>query len=201
MSEEQRKAVLRLIPKKDKNITDLKNWRPISLLNTDYKLLAHALSNRLQKVLSEIISVDQNAYIKGRFIGYNIRTILDVKETNNTSDIKSTIAFLDFEKAFDKLNWSFIDKCLSSFGFGPYLRKWVRVMYTDISSCVINNGYTTKYFKLKCGVRQGCPLSALLFIIAVESLATSIRKNQNIRGIKFDFRLTDPQLADDTTLF
>ena len=75
-------------------------------------------------------------------------------------------------------------------------------MYTDISSCVINNGYTTKYFKLKCGVRQGCPLSALLFIIAVESLATSIRKNQNIRGIKFNDREVKlTQLADDTTLF
>ena len=75
-------------------------------------------------------------------------------------------------------------------------------MYTDISSCVINNGFTTSYFKLKCGVRQGCPLSALLFIMAAETLAISIRKNKNIKGINFnenEVKLT--QLADDTTLF
>ena len=202
MSEEQRRAVLRLIPKKDKNITDLKNWRPISLLNTDYKILAHALSHRLQKVLPEIISKDQNAYMKGRFIGYNIRTILDIIEITNTNKLKTSIAFLDFEKAFDKLNWEFINKCLAAFGFGPNLLKWVKLMYNDISSCVINNGYTSRYFKLKCGIRQGCPLSALLFIIAAESLACSIRRNLNIRGIQIgtnEIKLS--QLADDTTLF
>ena len=178
MSQEQRRAVLRLIPKKDKDITDLKNWRPISLLNTDYKILAHALANRLQKVLPEIISKDQNVYLKGRFIGYNIRTILDVIETCNTDKIKSIIAFLDFEKAFDKLSWSFINKCLNAFGFGMNFCKWVNIMYTNISSCVINNGFTTQYFELKCGIRQGCPLSALLFIIAAETLASTIRKNK-----------------------
>ena len=65
MSEDQRRAVLRLIPKKDKDMTDLKNWRPISLLNTDYKILAQSLAMRLQKVLPEIISKDQNGYLKG----------------------------------------------------------------------------------------------------------------------------------------
>ena len=202
MSEEQRRAVLRLIPKKDKNITELKNWRPISLLNTDYKILAHALSHRLQKVLPEIISKDQNAYMKGRFIGYNIRTILDIIEITNTEKLKTSIAFLDFEKAFDKLNWEFINKCLMSFGFGPNIIKWVTIMYNDISSCVINNGYTSRYFKLKCGIRQGCPLSALLFIIAAETLACSIRKNINIRGIQLGTsEVKVSQLADDTTVF
>ena len=202
MSEEQRRAVLRLIPKKDKDVTELKNWRPISLLNTDYKILAHVLSNRLQHVLPEIISKDQNAYMKGRFIGFNIRTILDIIEITNLTKMETIIAFLDFEKAFDKLNWGFIDKCLSSFGFGATFRKWVSIMYNDISSCVINNGYTTGYFKLKCGIRQGCPLSALLFIIAAETLACSIRKNENIHGVTINSKeIKLSQLADDTTLF
>ena len=175
MSEEQRRAVLRLILKKDKDITDLKNWRPISLLNTDYKILAHVLAGRLQRVLPEIISKDQNAYIKNRFIGYNIRTILDVIETSNSKKLKNIIAFLDFEKALDKLNWTFIQKSIIGFGFGPNLRKWVTIMYTDISSCVINNCHTTQYFNLECGIHQECPISAILFIIAAETLATSIQ--------------------------
>ena len=171
------------------------------MLNTDYKLLAHALANRLQKILPGIISKDQNAYIKQRFIGFNIRTILDAIETTNSNQLKCLIIFLDFEKAFDKLNWSFIDKCLSAFGFGNNFKRWVSTMYTDISSCVINNGFTTPYFKLKCGIRQGCPLSALLFIIAAETLATSIRNNKNIKGITFnDHEVKLTQLADDTTL-
>ena len=202
MSEEQRRAVLRLIPKKDKDITDLKNWRPISLLNTDYKILAHTLAGRLQHVLPEIISKDQNAYIKNRFIGYNIRTILDVIENSNSKHLKNIIAFLDFEKAFDKLNWTFIQKSLTAFGFGPKFMKWVTIMYTNISSCVINNGHTTQYFTLACGIRQGCPLSALLFIIAAETLAISIRKNDNIKGVTFSqHEVKLCQLADDTTLF
>lgn len=177
MSEDQRRAVLRFIPQKDKNITELKNWRPISLLNTDYKLLAQCLAQRLQRVLPDIVSKDQNGYMKGRFIGNNIRTIIDVIEKSNKEKFYTIIAFLDFEKAFDKLNWNFMDMSLAAFGFGIKFRKFVTIMYTDISSCVINNGFTTPYFKLKCGVRQGCPLSALLFIIAVETLVNSIRQN------------------------
>ena len=202
MSQEQRRAVLRLIPKKDKDITELKNWRPISLLNTDYKLLAQCLAQRLQKVLPDIISKDQNGYIKGRFIGNNVRTIMDVIEKSNKERLNTIIAFLDFEKAFDKLNWQFMDRSLAAFGFGVNFRKFVTVMYTDISSCVINNGFTTPYFKLKCGIRQGCPLSALLFIIAAETLVNSMRQNCNIKGFKLNsttIKLT--QLADDTTLF
>jgi hypothetical protein len=77
LSEEQRRAILRLIPKHDKDLVSLKNWRPISLLNTDYKILAQTLAIRLQKILPEIISKNQNGYLEGRFIGINIRTIID----------------------------------------------------------------------------------------------------------------------------
>ena len=114
MSEDQRRAVLRLIPKKDKDMTDLKNQRPISLLNTDYEILAQSLAMRLQKVLPEIISKDQNGYLKGRFIGFNIRTILDIIEYSNENKMNSIIAFLDFEKVFDKLDWDFNSKCLQA---------------------------------------------------------------------------------------
>ena len=78
LSIDQRRGILKLIVKKDKNPCFLKNWRPISLLNTDYKILAQIFSLRLQKILPNIISECQNGYIKGRFIGYNIRTIVDI---------------------------------------------------------------------------------------------------------------------------
>jgi hypothetical protein len=202
LSSEQKRAVLQLIPKKDKDITKLKNWRPISLLNTDYKLLTHTLANRLQKVLPSVISKDQSGYLKNRYIGLNIRTIVDIINDVQHNENSALITLLDFEKAFDTVNWKFMHKCLEKFGFGNSFKNWIKILYTNIQSCVINNGTTSSYFAPECGIRQGCPLSALLFIITAETLSINLRLNSNIRGVhvnKTEFKIT--QLADDTTLF
>ena len=105
-------------------------------------------------------------------------------------------------QAFDKINWTFMLKTIDKFGFGENFKEWVKILYTDIASCVINNGVTSKYFHPKCGIRQGCPLSALLFILCVETLTIAIKHNSNIKGVKvhkLEYKCT--QLADDTTLF
>jgi len=202
LSCEQKRGVIRLIPKKDKDLTDVRNWRPISLLNTDYKIIAHVLASRLQQSLPNIISKDQSGYLKTRNISLNIRTIYDIINDKESKNSSALVAFIDFEKAFDKLNWTFLQNALTKFGFGETFKLWVKILCSDIESCVINNGVTSKYFEINAGVRQGCPLSALLFLIAVETLAISIRKNDDIRGVHIGdkvFKIT--QLADDTTLF
>ena len=117
-------------------------------------------------------------------------------------NIPGILLFIDFEKAFDSLNWNFLLKCLDVFGFGPSLIRWVETFYANISSCVLNNGFCTPYFELQRGVRQGDPLSPYLFIIAAEILATAIRKRSDIQGIKIgqdEFKLV--QYADDLTVF
>ena len=200
LSTEQRRSIITLIPKKEKDLTDIRNWRPISLLNTDYKLITTTLANRLQNVLQSLIANDQTAYLKGRFIGFNIRTIIDIIEDGTKTD-SLFLAFLDFEKAFDSLDHNFMHKCLINFGFPQYFRSWVEIIYNKIEGAVINNGYTTKYFQIKRGVRQGCPLSALLFILIVEVLAIAIRNNPNIKGYHIkgtNVKIT--QFADDTTI-
>ena len=112
------------------------------------------------------------------------------------------LTFLDFEKAFDKLEWNFIQKTLTRFNFGNYFKKWVSTMYNNVSSCVTNNGYASKFFKVSRGIRQGCPLSALLFILAVELLSFHIQHDKNIKGILLhNQEIKISQLADDTTLF
>ena len=202
LSIDQKRGVIKLIPKKDKIITFLKNWRPISLLNIDYKLLTHVLAQRLQKVLPYIIHPDQNGYINGRFIGCNIRTIYDVIEYSQTEDMATLITFIDYEKAFDSIKWTFMHKTLDAFGFGPVFKKWITVLYKNVNSCVMNNGYASIFFELSKGIRQGCPLSALLFILTVEILAIEVRHNPNIHGIKTHNRdLKISLLADDTTIF
>ena len=84
--------------------------------------------------------------------------------------IPGLLLFVDFEKAFDSLEWSFIEKTLNYYKFGSSLVAWIRLFYTDISSCVQNNGWTPDFFSLSRGVRQGCPLFPYLFTLCAEVL-------------------------------
>ena len=109
---------------------------------------------------------------------------------------------IDFEKAFDSLDHNYLLKVLQAFNFGPSFIQWIRTFYSNISSCVINNGFTTDYFNVGRGVRQGDPLSPLLFILGLEILACSIRQNDKIQGIKI--RNAEVKLslfADDMACF
>ena len=182
----QKLGVISLIPKKDKDKNYLKNWRPISLLNNDYKIATKAIALRLEKVLPTIISSSQTGYVKGRYIGGSIRIISDMTSFTEAKNIPGLAVFPDFEKAFDSIEWKYLQKCLEVFNFGPQLRQWVSVLFKDITSCVLNNGFATKYFNLSRGVRQGCPLSGILFVIGVEILNNAITRSNEIRGIQID---------------
>ena len=108
---------------------------------------------------------------------------------------------LDFEKAFDTLEWPFIEKTLQHYGFGLSIQKWIRTLYCDIESCIINNGWMSYCFKIERGVRQGCPLSPYLFVLSVEVLANAIRLDPSIKGISVsENEIKLSQYADDTTL-
>ncbi len=202
LSVDQRRGIITLLPKKGKKRILLKNWRPISLLNTDYKILTKCLAFRLKEVLPTIIDPDQTGFLKGRYIGENIRTISDLIDYTSIKNCPGIILLIDFEKAFDTINWKYIQKCLKYFNFGKSFIHWVQLIYNNIESTVINNGHASNFFSISRGIRQGCPISPYLFIIAVEVLAISIRANKNIKGIKVsstEFKIS--QLADDTTLF
>ena len=202
MSVDQKRGIITLIPKKDKDKSYLKNWRPISLLNVDYKIAAKILASRLKRHLSDLVDPDQTGFIKGRFIGENIRLIADLLQYTHAKEIPGLLLLIDFEKAFDSLEWSFIYKALSLFGFGDNYIRMVKTLYSDICSCVINNGHASEFFNLERGVRQGCPLSPLLFILSVELLAIAVRKTETIEGIQVkDTVFKMSQFADDTTFF
>ena len=201
MSPSQKQALITLIEKKGKDRNYLENWRPISLINVDAKIASKVIAARIIKVLPEIIHTNRTGYVKDRFIGEAARSIIDVMEytEQNTPGI---LLFIDFEKAFDSIDWTFMLKCLDAFGFGPTIIRWVETFYNGITSCVLNNGISTPYFELQRGVRQGDPLSPYLFIIAAEILAVTIRSREDIRGIMIgqeEFKLV--QYADDLTLF
>ena len=205
LSFSQRTSVLTLLFKKDDPLK-LDNYRPISLLNVDLKLLSYTLAQRLKKILPKLINEDQTCYIKNRFIGFNLRQIQDIIDYSNIYKIEGAIIFLDFSKAFDSLEWDFMFSTLKHYGFNYSFVTWVETLYNNIQTCVINNGWISEIFKNTRGIRQGCPLSALLFVISVEIMALRLRENKNINGIKVKIDdkahiIKISQLADDTTLF
>ena len=184
LSTSQKQAVITLIDKPGKDLTLLKNWRPISLLNTDYKIATKVLAMRLQKVLPNIIHHNQTGFVHNRYIGDSIRSILDVIEFTKLKNIPGILLALDFEKAFDSLEWKYLNHVLLKYNFGNSFLQWIKTFYNGASSCMINNGHTSNYFKLGRGVRQGDPISPYLFLLAIEILAIKIRADEHIKGIK-----------------
>ena len=197
----QRMAVVSLIHKKGDK-TDLKNYRPLSLTNVDYKIIATIFAHRLQKVIDKLIGKEQSAYIKGRYIGDNARLILDIFEYCEDFNENGILLFLDFEKAFDSVEWNFLFKTLTKFNFGENFLTWMHILYNNPIFRVKNNGWTSKLCKMGRGIRQGCPISALLYLFVAEILAIKIRHNENIEGIKFknsELEVKSVQHADDLT--
>ena len=184
LSNSQKQTIITLIGKKGKDKRMIKNWCPISLINVDAKIASKTLAKRLEKVLPEITHSNQNAFVKGRSLFDAIRTIDDVMEYTKEKELCGILVAIDFEKVFDTLNFDFLIRMLHKFNFGPSFIQWIRTLYKNASSCVMNNGFTTAPFMLSRWVRQGDPLSPYLFIIALGTLAIKIRSDILIKGFK-----------------
>ena len=138
--------------------------------------------------------------MKDRFIGQNIRLINDILEQTELQNIPGILLQLDFRKAFDTVEWPVIEQTLSKFNFGDSIKRWVQTFYCNAESSVLNNGLNTKQIPLSRGVRQGCPLSPYLFILVAEILASKIRYDRSVQGIKlFKKEIKLSQFADDTS--
>lgn len=142
LSESQKHGLISLIFKKGDRL-DCKNWRPITLLNVDYKLCARSLAGRLLKVLEFVVASDQTCGVPGRYIGENAAFLRDVVSYASETNCPLAILSLDQEKAFDRVDWTFLYSTLSAMKFGPPFINWVRLLYTDISSSVLVSGYQT----------------------------------------------------------
>ena len=118
MSISQRRGIITLIPKDDSDHLDLQNWRPITLLNIDYKIASKALARRIETVLTKLVHPDQTGFMKTRYIGENLRLISDVLEYTKTEGKSGILLSLDFKKAFDTLECSFVKNVLDIFNFG-----------------------------------------------------------------------------------
>jgi len=176
-------ALLILLKKGDTNNGSMKNFRPLSLMNIDYKILSKVLSLRLRKVLHNIIHDNQTCGIPGRTIQDNVHIFRSIIEHYSRMRQPIGIVQWDQEKAFDRVNHEYLFESLKRCGFGLHFINWIKLLYTNATFRIkINNGISGT-IPFESGVRQGCSLSGNLFVICLEPLLHNIRRNSRIPGV------------------
>ena len=200
LSHSQRVGNIILLPKSGDPL-DPRNRRPITLLNVDYKILAKALGNRLAEVMPDIVGPLQTCAVRGKCIQHNLWLMRDLVEFVKVRDLPCALVSLDQEKAFDMVNHDFLFKTLESFGLNKVFIRWLSLLYNDVTSVVTVNGLTSGPFPVQRGVRQGCPISPLLYVLFSETLSTSLDSCLGFRPfiVPGGARVKCVQYADDIT--
>lgn len=178
-----RHSIIMLLDKPQKDLLKLQNWRPLSMLTTDYKIFAKMIANRLSIVLPYIIADYQSGFIKGRYIAQNITELLSIIEYCHQTKEDIMLISYDIWKAFDSVKWSSLQEVLKCFNFGPFFCLLVRIIQTNIISVVSNNNHWSNQFKISKGLRQGCPASPALYVIMNQIVSSKIMQNEKIKGV------------------
>ena len=200
LPKERNTSITTLFYKNKGDISLLAYYRPIALMNVDVKILTKLLSMRLKFVLPSIIHESQTA-VYGRQIGNSVNLVRDIIDYANETDEGAALIFLDQEKAFDRVSHDLLFDTLKAFGFGEYFVSWIKLLYSNACTRININGFLTREVPLKCGVRQGCPLSALLYVMMIELLALQLRANPNIVGFTIQGeRIVSTHYADDAVI-
>ncbi|MBN3285380.1 YTX2 protein, partial [Polyodon spathula] len=198
-----RRAVITLLPKKG-DLKELKNWRPVSLLCSDYKIFSKALANRLRECIHTVVHKDQSYCIPGRTIFDNIFLIRDFLTASNLFNLDLGIISLDQEKAFDRVDHKYLVKTLQSFGFGPNFISFISLLYKNVFGVLKINNSLSCPFSVYRGIRQGCSLSGMLYALSIEPLLCHLRRK--LAGLRIPVTPNAPPVklsayADDVNVF
>lgn len=174
--------------KEGKDPTQCNSYRPISLLCVDYKILTSILAKRIQNCIKNVIKPDQTGFIQNRHGTNNVRKTLNLQSIAVKSKKNAMLLSLDAEKAFDRVDWLFLEQTLIEMGFGEKFVEWFNILYKESKSRIRVNGQCSKFFGVERGVRQGDSLSPALFALSIEPLAEAIRQNTAILGIEDEGR-------------
>jgi exonuclease III len=181
LPDSHKKSILRLLPKVDKDLTKLTNWRPITLSNCDHKLITKCLARRLTLAVRKCLHPSQTAYLPGQQIQDNLR-IIDIVNKNAP---ESLIVSLDARKAFDSVSHDYIRKVLGEFGLANFVPIF-NLLYDCQKVNIAINGNLLEGYEIKNGVKQGDSLSCILFIMCMDPLIRNIENNDNIKRLEID---------------
>ena len=168
----------------------------------DYKIISKAFALRMKPMLEKIIHVDQKGFLQGRFIGCSIPKMLDIIDYADQQGLETMIVSVDFEKAFDRIEYSAIEGALRYFNFGDNFTEWFKLLYKSFQLSVCNSGSILEWFYPSRGLHQGYGASSRIFLVCAELIATAIRNDSRIEGITIgnvENKLS--QFADDMDLY
>jgi hypothetical protein len=207
LSPSQRQGLITLLHKGgDKPADQVASYRPITLLNSDVKLLARVLVGRMVPALECVIDQTQTAFLPGRWIGDNVLFHLEEVDYSQAEGVPGCVLFLDFEKAYDRLDRGWLFRCVDRLGFPQEVGRWVRLLLQGSVAGVLYHGFVSPWVPVLSGVAQGSPASPAMYLIAAQPLAARLRQVQ-AAGLVDAVLLPDGsaappshQHADDTTL-
>ena len=182
LSVSQRLGIISIIPKGEKDKRYLSNWRPLCLLNSLYKLVSGTIAERIKPALNSIIHGDQKGFVAERYIGEVVRTTFDIIQFAKENNKAGLLLLIDFEKAYDSINFKFITQALKYLNFGEDLIRWVNILLNNFKAVINHCGNISDSFMIERGCRQGDPISCYLFIISIEFLAHRIRNDKDVEG-------------------
>ena len=195
---------------KKNDASNIRDFKPISLVGSLYKILAKVLANRLKVVLDQLISESQNSFVGGRQILDSVLIANECVDSRMKSKIPGVICKLDIEKAYDNVNWEALLKLLKKMGFGEKWCSWIRTCISTVQFSVLVNGTPTDFFGSSRGLRQGNPLSPLLFLVMMEVFSRMVKRMEEV-GLLSGFRVDGRRgrgesvshllFADDTFCF
>ncbi len=170
--------------KSNKDPLNCDGYRPISLLNSERKILAKILVRGLDEILPKLVHMDQTGFVRSRQIADNMRKLFHIMHYANLTTEPTTAVSWDAMKASERIEWSYLFETLNRFGFGPNFFSHISVICSEPKAKIITNNIISEPFELRRGAPQGCPLSPVLFVLSLEPLAILIRENDHFKGIK-----------------
>ena len=184
----------------------LNDFRPISLCNCVYKIISKVIALRMKVILSEQISAEQFGFLEGRQIHEAIGVAQEGLHSLKTKRLKGAILKIDISKAYDKVSWLYLQLLLTHLGFGINFIRWIMSCITTVSFSVLINGAASSFFHAERGLRQGCPLSPLLFLLVAEGLSRALRVARvegRFIGIQMapNLNITHLLFVDDVLIF